>query len=57
MFYELEYGVCVCVCARAQSLSRLRLFVAPWTVACQPPLPMDFSRQEYWSEVPFLPPD
>ena len=46
MFYELKYGVCVCVCvyARARSLSRVRLFVAPWTVACQPPLPMDFSR-------------
>jgi len=26
--------------------------VAPWTVACQAPLPMEFSRQEYWSRVP-----
>ena len=25
----------------------------PWTVACQPPLSMRFSRQEYWSELPF----
>ena len=26
----------------------------PWTVACQtPPLSMDFSRQEYWSGLPF----
>ena len=24
-------------------------FVIPWTVACQAPLPMEFSRQEYWS--------
>ena len=25
----------------------------PWTVACQAPLLMGFSRQEYWSELPF----
>ena len=25
----------------------------PWTVACQAPLLMEFSRQEYWSGVPF----
>ena len=28
---------------------------APWTVACQAPLFMGFSRQEYWSELPGLP--
>ena len=28
----------------------------PWTVACQAPLPMGFSRQEYWSGFPFPPP-
>ena len=27
--------------------------VAPSTVACQAPLSMEFSRQEYWSELPF----
>ena len=25
----------------------------PWTVACQAPLSMEFSRQEYWSGMPF----
>ena len=25
----------------------------PWTVACQAPLSMGFSRQEYWSSLPF----
>ena len=25
----------------------------PWTIACQAPLSMGFSRQEYWSELPF----
>ena len=36
-----------------QSLSRIRLFVTPWTVVCQAPLSMGFSRQEYWSGLPF----
>ena len=27
--------------------------MAPWTVACQAPLSMEFSRQEYWSGLPF----
>ena len=30
--------------------------MAPWTVACQAPLPMGISRQEYWSGLPFPPP-
>ena len=29
----------------------------PWTVACQAPLSMGFSRQEYWSELPFPSPE
>ena len=33
--------------------SRVRLFATPWTVACQAPLSMAFSRQEYWSGLPF----
>ena len=28
-------------------------FSTPWTVACQAPLSMGFSRQEYWSGLPF----
>ena len=46
---------CLCVCIHAQSLS-VRLFVAPWTTVCQAPLSMGFSRQEYWSGLPFPPP-
>ena len=30
--------------------------VTPWTVACQAPLSMEFSRQEYWSGLPFSSP-
>ena len=36
-----------------KSLSRVRLFATPWTVACQAPLSMGFSRQEYRSGLPF----
>ena len=35
------------------SLSRVRLFATPWTVAGQAPPSMEFSRQEYWSGLPF----
>ena len=36
--------------------SHVRLSVTPWTAACQAPLSMGFSRQEYWSGLPFPPP-
>ena len=63
-----RYGkVCVCVCVRAcmracvracarvrvRALSHARLFMTPQTVASQVPLSMGFSRQEYWSGLPF----
>ena len=45
----------MCVCM--QSLfSHVQLFATLWTVACQAPLSMGFSRQEYWSGVPCPPP-
>ena len=34
-------------------LSRVRLFMTPWTVAYRAPLSMEFSRKEYWSGLPF----
>ena len=34
-------------------LSHVQLFATPWTVAHWAPLPMEFSRQEYWSGLPF----
>ena len=36
-----------------KSLSRVRLFATPWTVAYQAPQSMEFSMQEYWSGLPF----
>ena len=40
---------CMCVCM----LGHVWLFVTPWTVACQAPLSIGFSRWEYWSGLPF----
>jgi len=37
---------------KGKSLSRVQLFVTPWTAAYQAPPSMGFSRQEYWSGVP-----
>ena len=31
-------------------------FTTPWIVTCQAPLPMEFSKQEYWSGLPFFSP-
>ena len=38
---------------KVKSLSHVRLFATPWTVAYQAPLSMGFSRQLYWSGLPF----
>ena len=36
--------------------SSVQLFATPWTVACQPPLSMGFSRQKYWGGLSCHPP-
>ena len=38
---------------KVKLLSRVQLFATPWTVAYQAPPSVGFSRQEYWSGVPF----
>ena len=50
MFY------CVCVSVHMCTLRHIQLFVTPQTVACQAPLSLGFSRQKYWSGLPFPPP-
>ena len=45
----------VCACMLSH-FSHVWLFVIPWTIAHQPPLPMGFSRHEYWNGLPFPPP-
>ena len=59
-FTQLEsYSIYSCipfsslVLMRVKSLSRVWLFGTPWTVAHQAPPTMGFSRQEYWSGLPF----
>ena len=39
--------------SKVKSLSRVWFFATPWTVAYQAPPSMGFSRQEYWSGLPF----
>ena len=53
---EALWNVCVQVCIQACVLSCfscVQLFETPWTVTCQASLSMGFSRQEYWSGLPF----
>ena len=50
LFYTIFLGKEVWMCM----LSHIQLFVTPWTVAHQAPLLMEFSRQGYWSVLPFL---
>ena len=46
----------VCIRCVRSVVSHVWLFASPWTAACQAPLSMGFSRQEYWSGLPFLSP-
>ena len=41
-------ALCLLIC-----FSHIRLSVTPWSIACQAPLPMKISRQEYWNGLPF----
>ena len=50
-FFFFPYNVFLYV--HAQSLNPVQLFVTPCTIACQAPLSMEFSWQEYWSRLPF----
>ena len=61
--YPTEYtclSVCMCVfvcaCIPVHTCVHVWLFATPWTIADQTPLSLGFSRQEYWSELPFPPP-
>ena len=50
----LQFALLLCVLSR---FSRVQLFAVLWTIACQAPLSMGFSRQKYWSGLPFPPPE
>ena len=52
--YEFFLNIKVVVLkVKVKSFSRVWLFATPWTVAHQAPPSMGFSRQEYWSGLPF----
>ena len=53
LLQELAYLLGLFTRVKVKSLSLVRLFATPWTVAYQAPPSMGFSRQEYWSGVPF----
>ena len=66
-FYPLGYtsqgciSVCMCVYVHAyvwmlSCFSCVQLFATLWTIAFKAPLSVGFSRQEYWSGLPFPPP-
>ena len=47
----------IIVKVKVKSLSHVRLFATPWTVAYNAPLFVEFSRQEYWSGLWFPSPE
>ena len=49
----IEYFHCIVLSAMLSCFSHVQLFVTFWTVACQAPLSMGFSRQEYWNGLPY----
>ena len=57
-FCKVCVCVCVCVCAsvHVSACAQLCLTLTQWTVACQVPMSMEFSRQEYWSWLLFSSP-
>ena len=64
---KLKFDVqCICffsvvlyvyIRSEVNSLSHVRLFATPWTVAYRAPPSVGFSRQEYWSGLPFPSPE
>ena len=48
--------VCVCVCVCVLVTQLCPTLATPWTIAHQAPLSVKFSRQEYWSGLPFSSP-
>ena len=48
IFFQIYWGI-----VTWNSLSHIHIFATAWAVACQAPLSMQFSSQEYWSGLPF----
>ena len=54
--FQISYFHLLLLLLLLSRFSRVRLCATPWTVARQVPLPMGFSRQEYWRGLPCPPP-
>ena len=54
--FDLNMNIFIMAKVKVKSLSCVRLFATPWTVAYQAPPSMGFFRQEYWSGLLFLSP-
>ena len=54
-YYILIGTMCLYACVHAKLLQSCLTLVTLWTVACQAPLSLGFSRQEYWSGLPCPP--
>ena len=54
--YGTSISLNICLLCLLSCFSRVLLFVTLWTIACQVPLSMEFSRQDYWSGLPRPPP-
>ena len=50
---QIIHQVSICICMKVKVTQSCRLFAILWTVACQAPLSMEFSRQVYWSRLSF----
>ena len=57
LIYMHIYILCMCtyIVVYAQLLSRVQLFVTPWTIDHQAPQSMEFPSQDYLSGLPFPP--
>ena len=53
LWYSLELCIQMSIESESEVASRIWLFATPWTAAYQGPLSLGFSRQEYWSGLPF----
>ena len=54
VIFQKEFSFLPCVLSRC---SHVQLFLTLWSIAHQAPLAMGFSKQEYWSGLPFSPPE
>ena len=56
LYCEVSFTTCILIPDQlgcTSSFGRVQFYATPWTVACQASLSVEFSKQEYWSGLPF----